>query len=216
MKKQAIFVLMLVFGISSLAFAQSKTVTNATLEKYRQKRLLAERDLRENYAEMGFPSPEELRRQIQESSRERSELAEKLREERLQMESLKLERERINLDRTNIQQNSGQDDYNPAYSYPNPGFIDYSRYSSSTYYYPGFLGGGIFRGNQRGNYYQNRRGNTFYNRRRTDFYGRDLRTRNNIRNRNRPGGRVFNNQGRFRSGSGSRVVFSFGRTAREN
>lgn len=62
MKRQAIFVLALVFGISSFAFAQTKTITNTSLEKYRQKRLQAEYDLRTNYAELGFPSPDELER----------------------------------------------------------------------------------------------------------------------------------------------------------
>ncbi len=45
-------------AISSMA--QNKTVTNADLEKYRQARLAAEREYRENYERLGMPSPTEL------------------------------------------------------------------------------------------------------------------------------------------------------------
>lgn len=208
MKRQAIFVLTFVFGISSFAFAQTKTVTNNTLEKYRQKRLQAERDLRENYAEMGFPSPEEMQRQNEESNRERSELAERLREERLQMESLKLERERINLERNTNQQNYVQDNYNPAYNYPNPGFIDYSRYGSAGIISQGFYGQGYYRNNSRRNNYRNRRG--FYNGRRwTNFYG-------NGRRLNRPTQRGFQNQRFFNNRGGSRIGISIGGRNRGN
>ncbi len=221
MKKQAIFVLVLVFGISSFAFAQSKTVTNKTLEKYRQKRLQAERDLQENYAEMGFPSPEEMERQNEESSRERSELAQRLREERLQTESLKLERERINLDRQSIQTNNAQDNYSqdnysPAYSYPNPAFIDYSRYGSTSYVYPGYYGRGVFRGNRRGNFRDNRWGNTYNNRRWTNFYPGNVRRNNNRRTGIRSTRRGFNNQRRFHNRGGNRIVFSIGGRVRGN
>ncbi len=65
-----------------------KTVTNADLEKFRQKRLAAERDYRENYARMGFPSPEELDAQIEKSRVQREAMAERYRNERLQREQL--------------------------------------------------------------------------------------------------------------------------------
>ena len=74
-----------------LAAAQSATVTNADLEKYRQKRLAAERDLRENYARLGFPSPEELERRNAESARQREELAARLERERLERERIEAE-----------------------------------------------------------------------------------------------------------------------------
>ena len=47
-------------AIPELGISQTRTITNADLEKYKQKRLAAEKELRENYRELGFPSPEEL------------------------------------------------------------------------------------------------------------------------------------------------------------
>ena len=67
MKKRLLFVLCSIFVAANLTAAQTKTVTNSDLEKYRQKRLQAERDYRENYAKLGFPSPEELERQIEQA-----------------------------------------------------------------------------------------------------------------------------------------------------
>ena len=65
------------------AMTQTKSVTNADLEKFRQKRLQAEKDYRENYARLGFPSPEELERQNEKSRVERDVLAVRLRGERI-------------------------------------------------------------------------------------------------------------------------------------
>ncbi len=39
MKKQIVVILGLIFSVSAVVFAQTKTVTNADLEKFRQKRL---------------------------------------------------------------------------------------------------------------------------------------------------------------------------------
>ena len=72
---------------ASATFAQqAKTVTNADLEKYRNKRVQAERDYEANYARMGFPSPEELQKQIEKSRVERDALSARLTAERLQRE----------------------------------------------------------------------------------------------------------------------------------
>ena len=62
MKKQITVFLGLILALSSAAIAQTKTVTNSDLEKFRQKRLQSERQYRENYERLGFPSPEELER----------------------------------------------------------------------------------------------------------------------------------------------------------
>ncbi|MGI8556207.1 MAG: hypothetical protein ACR2LT_07620 [Pyrinomonadaceae bacterium] len=62
MKKQILLILSLSLGISGLTFAQAtRTITNADLEKFRQKREQAERDYNENYQRLGMPSPEELK-----------------------------------------------------------------------------------------------------------------------------------------------------------
>ena len=75
------------------AYSQSRSVTNADLEKYRQKRLQAEKDYADNYAKMGFPSPEELQKQIDKSKAEREALAARLTRERLERERLEAEQE---------------------------------------------------------------------------------------------------------------------------
>jgi hypothetical protein len=65
MKERIVLVLSLILTVSGIVLAQekaTKTVTNADLEKFRQKRLQAERDYRENYRKRGMPSPEELER----------------------------------------------------------------------------------------------------------------------------------------------------------
>ena len=78
MKKRLWFILCLIFVAANLAVAQTKTVTNADLEKHRQKRLQAEKEYRENYSKLGFPSPEELEKQNEKSRIEREQLSQRL------------------------------------------------------------------------------------------------------------------------------------------
>lgn len=99
MKKRLWFILALTFIAAAQAAAQVRTVTNADLEKFRQTRLAALKDYRENYERLGFPSPEELDRQIEQNRVERAELAARLREENLERARLGLEQQRIDLDR---------------------------------------------------------------------------------------------------------------------
>ncbi len=93
--KTALFVMAVTVAAAAAGSAQTRTVTNADLAKYREARIAAERELRENYRELGFPSPEELERRSVESARQLSDLAAKLRTERLAEESAAVERERI-------------------------------------------------------------------------------------------------------------------------
>jgi hypothetical protein len=86
MKKRILVFLSLIFSISAVTFAQTKTVTNTDLETFRQKRLAAEKDYRENYARLGFPSPQELEKQLAEDKLELAELSERLRAQRLERE----------------------------------------------------------------------------------------------------------------------------------
>ncbi|MEQ1607081.1 MAG: hypothetical protein ABL999_19625 [Pyrinomonadaceae bacterium] len=79
-----------IFAATVSLLAQTKTITNADLEKYRQARLTAEREYRENYERLGMPSPAELERRREQSRIETQQLSEKLRNE-------ELERERLNL-----------------------------------------------------------------------------------------------------------------------
>jgi len=84
MKKRLLFILC--FSLAASAFAQTKTITNADLEKYRQKRLQAEREYAENYERLGLLSPAELEQRRIQSIKERSELAQRLERERLERE----------------------------------------------------------------------------------------------------------------------------------
>ncbi len=128
MKRQILWILCIVFGVSGAAFAQAKTVTNADLAKFKEKRVKAEKELRENYRELGFPSPEELRIQNEQSAKELSELSDKLRNERLAKEAAK-NQEVIILDSDGdyLEPNAEKAD-----------FIDYQRYFGAAYYYPNY------------------------------------------------------------------------------
>lgn len=103
MKKRILLFIGLIFISANAATAQQKrVVTNDDLEKYREKRLAAERDLRENYERLGFPSPEELQKQIEQSRAERRELAARLEAENLQREQLNVERQRAEAQNRNV------------------------------------------------------------------------------------------------------------------
>jgi hypothetical protein len=133
MNKRLLFILVFSFIAAVSVSAQTRTVTNDNLEKYRQKRVAAERDLRENYERLGFPSPEELEKQIEQSRVERSELAARLRAENLERQRLDLERQRAENEariRSYHVQNhnySGHaDDY--FYNYPAGGFYSFPNF----------------------------------------------------------------------------------------
>ncbi|MBK9164107.1 MAG: hypothetical protein IPM21_09355 [Acidobacteria bacterium] len=85
--RKGLFLLLFGLVLAPLAVdAQTRTVTNADLEKFRSERLEAERQYRQNYERLGLPSPEELERRRVESAREREELSARLRAERIQRE----------------------------------------------------------------------------------------------------------------------------------
>lgn len=134
-------ILLGLFAAFSLsAFAQTRTVTNADLEKFRQKRLAAEREYRENYARLGFPSPEELNRRNEESARRLTELSEQLRAERLEAERAEAARRQAEAAQTRnfyyVAPNTAQPNYAPNYIYGYPAFGYYYRYNRNRRYYP--------------------------------------------------------------------------------
>lgn len=98
----SVFVLNLViltcFGVG---FGQTRTITNADLEKYKQRRVQAEKDLQEFYRRLGL-SPEELARREAAEAKEREELSLKLRQLRLEREQMEALRERIYLPQVNV------------------------------------------------------------------------------------------------------------------
>jgi hypothetical protein len=102
MKQKMMLIFCLIFSMSALSFAQSPSVTNADLEKYRQERLRADKEYRENYAKLGFPSPEELDRERKESLIEAEKLAAKLRAERLEQERVDAYREAASAQATTL------------------------------------------------------------------------------------------------------------------
>lgn len=118
------------FLISTLsAFAQTRTVTNADLEKYRQARVKAEREYRENYKRLGMPSPEELERREAERKRETAELSARLRAEqyeRAQFDALRQQYEAVQRQNFYNNQTNIQPNYIPNYGYafPSYGFND--------------------------------------------------------------------------------------------
>lgn len=93
MKLRIVFLVCFACGCVSLAAGQARTVTNSDLEKYRAERVKAETYLRENYARLGFPSPEELAKRNEQSAKEMAELSARLRAERLERERIEAERE---------------------------------------------------------------------------------------------------------------------------
>lgn len=89
MKIRVLFLVFIVFAAVVGASAQVKTVTDADLDVYRQARLDAERDYRENYERLGMPSPEELEKRREASRLETLKLYDNLRTERLEAERLR-------------------------------------------------------------------------------------------------------------------------------
>jgi hypothetical protein len=157
MKKRLLFILCSIFVAANLASAQTKTLTNSDLEKYRQKRLQAEREYRENYERLGFPSPEELDRQRDQDRKEMSELSDRLRNEKLERERLERENEfrrtEIEILRSNANQNNqgafGGNNYPfttfggyPFYSYPTGYFYNYDNRFRGNHGY--FRGGNFY------------------------------------------------------------------------
>lgn len=95
MKERILLVLSLILAAASFSFAQTsarKTVTNADLEKFRQKRLQAEADYRANYEKLGMPSPEELEEREAQQRQRRAEFSQQAEMERAENENYILER----------------------------------------------------------------------------------------------------------------------------
>ena len=85
MKKFAIVILSLTFSVS--AFAQTKTVTNEDLEKFRQQRVESEKQLKERYAGLGFPSPAQIEKQNAERRAAMEQFSDELRQKRVRSQN---------------------------------------------------------------------------------------------------------------------------------
>ena len=91
MTRRSIFVLCFVMLLSGFAAAQGKVVTNADLEKFRQKREAGERNLKAYYAKNGMTAAD-VAKQEAEDAEAREQLSARLRSERLEREWLEQER----------------------------------------------------------------------------------------------------------------------------
>lgn len=80
----------MVVGCAGFAGAQDRTVTNADLEKFKQKRLQAEQDLKAYYAKLGF-TEEDIAKQDAANTKSREELSARIRATRLEQERLEAE-----------------------------------------------------------------------------------------------------------------------------
>lgn len=139
-----LFFVILATGLS--VFAQSRTVTNADLEKYRQERLKAEREYRENYERLGMPSPEELERQREKSRIETEQLADKLRREATERERLEIQQYAMRRQPYSV--GRAYDNYPYAGSWPEfyrIGAVRINRFTGrQPYIQPGYFAGGQF------------------------------------------------------------------------
>ena len=96
MTRRMFFILGLISSLTIGSYAQARrTVTNADLEGYRQRRVAGEQELEQNYSRWGFGSPEEQRRRQIESTQQLIALSQELKEQRLERERMELERERM-------------------------------------------------------------------------------------------------------------------------
>lgn len=120
MKQRVLFFLCTVVAFAGFANAQGKTVTNADLEKFKQRRLQAEKDLKDYYERIGLTA-EEVAKQEAAEAREREELSARLRAARLEQERLEAEarRQEAAAAPVNVVVTNGVPDYSGYYLYGN-------------------------------------------------------------------------------------------------
>ena len=130
MKLKGLFVFCLISGLVGVCAAQTRTVTNDDLDQYRQQRVKATKELKEDYARLGFSSPEEREKQIAESQRRMMETSERLRAKRLEQERIDADLAAAQAEAASAQavaaytrtmQNQQQPNYNQGY-YNNYGY----------------------------------------------------------------------------------------------
>ena len=90
MRSRPFFVLVAICAFAGFGAAQ-RSVTNADLQGYRDQRVRAETDLRENYSRLGFPSPDEMARRDDERNKRRDELAASIRQHELEEAKLAMQ-----------------------------------------------------------------------------------------------------------------------------
>ena len=93
MKIRLIIFLLFCLSVAGAVSAQTRTVTNMDLEKYRQQRIQADRDYQENYERLGMPSPDEIEKRLAAKRAEMERLSDKFRDERLENERIAAEQQ---------------------------------------------------------------------------------------------------------------------------
>jgi hypothetical protein len=83
----SLFTIVALAMAGSLA-AQTRSITNANLARYKDARVSADREYSENYERLGLPSPEEIDRRIKQRRIDITELAARLRAEDLERDRL--------------------------------------------------------------------------------------------------------------------------------
>ena len=146
MKMRFLFLVFIISATTLSAAAQAKTVTNSDLVKYKQERVAGEKELRENYAKLGFSSPDELARRNAQSAKETAELSAKLRQERLSRERIEAERfanEQYTRSIVLTTQLSQPQYFNQSY-WPYFGGQNWYPINRISYQQPGYFAGGQF------------------------------------------------------------------------
>jgi hypothetical protein len=118
--------------LAASAGAQTRSVTNADLNKYAQQRENAEREYRETYARRGFPSPEELERRRKQDAQEMHDYADRIRLQNAEIE------------RAMAAQAAAMQQMSPPVVVVNGqgGYYDPGYFWNGAYYGSGYYGGG--------------------------------------------------------------------------
>lgn len=144
MKMRSLFLVFIFSAAAISSTAQSRVVTNEDLAKYREARVRAEADLRENYAKLGFPSPEELERRRQQSAKETAEYAERIRAANAAIEQEEARRRAVRtVYSPQVYVSNGETGYADfGYVYLNGRY--YRQHVRQGYTQPGYFAGGQF------------------------------------------------------------------------
>jgi hypothetical protein len=149
MMKLGILAICILTTAAVSAFAQTRTITNFELERYRTQRVQAEKDLNENYKELGFSSPEERAKRLDAWKKESQELSDRLEQERAARENAEALAEQAASQQQYyppVQSVYGRQDGNTVYWYEN-GFDPFNnriRPRVTTQLPPGYFAGGAF------------------------------------------------------------------------
>lgn len=141
MKTRCLFLVFIILLVTSGVAAQTKSITNADLESYRQQRLDNENFYRENYERLGMPSPEEIDRRNAVTAKEMAELSAKLRAEEAERERIRAEHKTISSPINSFYRTIVVDRFSYVQFY---GVGHYWNPRPHGYVQPGYFAGGAF------------------------------------------------------------------------